>query len=45
MCAQRTDVLDTNFENYADVVGFFDPSNTDILEFVFDINGNVIQIS
>jgi hypothetical protein len=41
----RTDALDTNFENYVDVVGFFDPANTDTLEFVFDINGNGIQIS
>ena len=39
------DALDTNFENYVDVVGFFDPANTDTLEFVFDINGNGIQIS
>ena len=39
------DALDTNFENYVDVVGFFDPANTDTLEYVFDINGNGIQIS
>jgi hypothetical protein len=39
------DALDTNFENYVDVVGFFDPADTDTLEFVFDINGNGIQIS
>ena len=44
MCAPRTDALDTNFQNYV-VVGFFDPANTDTLEFVFDINGNGIQIS
>jgi hypothetical protein len=25
--------------------GFFDPANTDTLEYVFDINGNGIQIS
>jgi hypothetical protein len=37
------DALDTNFQNYVDVVGFF--TNTDTLEFVFDINGNGIQIS
>ena len=45
MRAPRTDALDTNFENYVDVVGFFDPANTDTLEYVFDINGNGIQIS
>jgi hypothetical protein len=39
------DALDTNFENFVDVVGFFDPSDTDTLEYVFDINGNGIQIS
>ena len=39
------DVLDTNFQNYVDVVGFFDPANADTLEYVFDINGNGIQIS
>ena len=33
----HNDALDTNFENYVDVVGFFDPANTDTLEFVFDI--------
>jgi len=27
------------------VVGFFDPANTDTLEYVFDINSNGIQIS
>jgi hypothetical protein len=27
------------------VVGFFDPSDTDTLEYVFDTNGNGIQIS
>jgi len=27
------------------VVGFFDPANTDTLEYVFDINGNGFQIS
>jgi hypothetical protein len=37
--------LDTNFENYVDVVGFFDPASTDTLEVVFDINGNGVQIS
>jgi hypothetical protein len=35
--------LDTDFENYVDVVGFF--TSTDTLEFVFDINGNGLQIS
>jgi len=39
------DALDTNFENFVDVIGFFDPANTDTLEYVFDINGNGIQIS
>lgn len=37
------DALDTNFQNYVDVVGFF--TSTDTLEFVFDVNGNGIQIS
>jgi hypothetical protein len=41
----HSDALDTNFENFVDVVGFFDPANTDTLEYVFDINGNGIQIS
>ncbi len=41
----RTDALDTNFENYVDVVGFFDPANTDTPEFVFNINSNGIRIS
>jgi hypothetical protein len=39
------DALDTNFQNYVDVVGFFDPAIADTLEYVFDINGNGIQIS
>jgi hypothetical protein len=25
------DALDTNFENFVDVIGFFDPANTDTL--------------
>lgn len=45
MGVQRFDALDTNFQNYVDVVGFFDPANADTLEYVFDINGNGIQIS
>jgi hypothetical protein len=36
------DALDINFQNYVDAVGFF--TSTDTLEFVFDINGNGIQI-
>ena len=39
------DALDTDFQNYVDVVGFFDPANADTLEQVFDVNGNGIQIS
>jgi hypothetical protein len=39
------DALDTNFENFVDVIGFFDPANTDTLGYVFDIDGNGIQIS
>jgi hypothetical protein len=35
--------FDTNFQNHVDVVGFFTSTNT--LEFVFDINGDGIQIS
>jgi hypothetical protein len=44
-CQRVYSALDTNFENFVDVVGFFEPANTDTLEFVFDINGNGIQIS
>jgi catechol-2,3-dioxygenase len=43
--ALHNDALDTNFENFVDVVGFFDRTNTDTLEYVFDINGNGIQVS
>ena len=35
----------TNLENFVDVVDFFDPANTNTLAYVFDINGNGIQIS
>jgi hypothetical protein len=44
-CASERSSPMPNFENYVDVVGFFDPANTDTLEFVFDINSNGIQIS
>jgi hypothetical protein len=45
MCQRVYSTLDTNFREFCRVVGFFDPANTDTLEYVFDINGNGIQIS